>query len=265
MTTQTSADAIETVLQTWQQMHQALYTNGPDHSCLHRWGYFVMADRASWCDALQALVDDADALMAQGQMLKDGDSTTVVAVELDGHRYVIKRYNIRNAWYALRRFFRPTRAWYCWRNAHMLQLLGIKTPRPVMMMERRWGPLRRTAYFVTEWVEGPDAQQVLSPAQVGSAQPGVWTTLMERFSELFRRFRDYRVVHGDCKATNFIIADEQVYVIDLDAMRREPGEGRFRKYHARDLKRFAANWQSDKNASELPGKLFEEFDNKVNG
>jgi tRNA A-37 threonylcarbamoyl transferase component Bud32 len=256
-----SPDTKDKVLQSWQQLYRVLNTTGPAHECLQRWGYFVMVDRASWGDGLQALVQDPDALMAQGEMLKDGDTTTVVAVDLGGQRYVIKRYNIPNAWYALRRFFRPTRAWYCWRNAHMLRLFGIQTPRPIMMMERRWGPLRRTAYFVTEWIAGQDVQQVLSSHPV---QSQVWAQLMVRFSLMFGYFRDYRIVHGDCKATNFIVADGKIYVIDLDAMRREPDDRRFLKYHARDLKRFAANWRGDKQASELLNKLVQEFNNKVN-
>lgn len=250
----------ESNLRAWRSLQNTLYSDGPRYTCLHEWGYFAMVERTAWSDELRTLINDPDSVISSGHMLKDGDSTTVVAVELGGHPYVIKRYNINNIWYALRRLFRPTRAWYCWRNAHMLQLLDIKTPKPVLMMERRWGPLRRAAYFVTELVEGQEVQQLLSQH---TAQSAVWSQVLRLFSELLGQFRDYRIVHGDCKASNFIMAKDGIYVLDLDAMRREPGERRFRKYHERDLRRFKANWQDNKPASELVGELVKKLGYKV--
>lgn len=255
-----AASLRESNLQAWRSLQNTLYSDGPRYTCLHEWGYFAMAERTAWCDEFWTLINDPDSVISSGHMLKDGDSTTVVAVELGGQQYVIKRYNIHNTWYALRRLFRPTRAWYCWRNAHLLQLLGIKTPKPVLMMERRWGPLRRAAYFVTELVEGQDVQQLLSQHP---AQSAVWSQALGLFGELLGQFRDYRIVHGDCKATNFIMAKDGIYVLDLDAMRREPGERRFRQYHERDLRRFKANWQDNKPASELVGELVKKLGYKV--
>ena len=212
---------------------------------LQSWSQLVLINRNQWQPAMQALVDNPDQMMSTGTMLKDGDSTTVVRVDVDGCALVVKRYNLKSAAYALSRLLRPSRAWHCWASAFRLQQAGIKTPAPVVMIEKRWGPLRRQAYFVSVHEQGQDVLNLLKNEQQGSVQ---WNTVMSLFDELFRRLRQHRLIHGDMKATNFIVshpeaADVTLQVLDLDATRPEFNEARFAKYHQRDHTRFNANWQ----------------------
>lgn len=175
-----------------------------------------------------------DHFMRRGEMIKDGDSTTVVKVTLDGRQYVIKRYNLRNFWYGLRRLFRPSRAAQCWRSARLLELAGIDTPGPVMMLEQRWGPLRRRAYYVTEYRPEP---------LVGIGSEGsTWASIATMFDDLLARMLRFRITHGDMKITNFLQGDRQLAVLDLDATRRVPNAGRFAVQFRKDLRRLMANW-----------------------
>ena len=204
----------------------------------------ALINRALWQPSMQALLDDTDQLVASGSMLKDGDSTTVVKIDLAGQQWVVKRYNLKSVGYALSRLLRPSRAWHCWINAFRLQQAGIDTPTPLLMLEKRWGPLRRQAYYVCAHVEGPDAMELMLPEQPGSAR---WRQVSAMFDELFRRLRQQRLIHGDLKATNFIVADAdsaeaKLVVLDLDATRIEHNSARFIKYHQRDLLRYRTNW-----------------------
>lgn len=87
-------------------------------------------------------------------MLKDGGTCTVVRIDLEGLPVAVKRYNLKNTRHALSRAWRPSRAWQSWIEAQRLSYYGIPTPRPLAVVERRFGPLRGRAYLVTVASEG---------------------------------------------------------------------------------------------------------------
>ncbi len=224
----------------WAHWYRRLYRNTSRHRRIQHWSRVTLQERAVDGPQMQQFLRDPDRFLQQGRMLKDGDSTTVVAIDLDGCRYVVKRYNRRNWGYAMRRLLRPSRAWRCWAAGYMLTVLGLRTPRPVAMREDRWGPLRRRAWLLTEAVEGDDALQVLSRAPMDSPQ---WQYALEGFRAFFRVLRRHRVVHGDLKATNFITRAGAPVVIDLDATRKMRPGRRFERAFRRDLQRFLKNWR----------------------
>ncbi len=174
-----------------------------------------------------------------------------------GLRLVVKRYNIKNAWHALKRCFRPSRAWKSWRNAHRLASLGIPTPRPIALVENRWGPLRSKAYFITEYIEAINLNHLLRP---GNVEENNLKDLIEQFVAMLQLFADASLSHGDFKATNFLVDAGQISITDLDAMR----EHRFRWLHRRafrkDCKRLMKNW---KGLPEIEKKFQERLQNLV--
>lgn len=213
----------------------------------------ALINKSLWTPAFNKLIDQPDDLMKNAEMLKDGDSTTVVAVTLDNREWVIKRYNLKNPVYALSRLFRPSRAWHCWASAFRLAEAGINTPAPLLMLEKRLGPLRRQAWFVSERVRGQDLQKRLEPESADSPE---WQQTLQQFAHLFESMRRHYIVHGDMKASNFILqpadaGQRRLQVLDLDACRIELRKGRFQKYFARDLRRFYANWRHHEAAASV--------------
>lgn len=240
-TTPNSADSqTDRHRQRWQALLPTLFRPGDQFVCHHSWGRFAMYQRALATPAFEAFIRHPDSFFYQGRMLKDGDSTTVMAITLDNVTYVVKRYNLRNFWYGIRRLFRPTRAWRCWASAHMLQTFGVATPDPVLMLERRWGPLRRQAYYMTALVEGPDVLQFVGDEPINGAH---WQLTLDRFRALLQTMQRYRFVHGDMKATNFIATPDALVVLDLDAVRELRGSQMFNKLFQRDITRWLANWR----------------------
>lgn len=228
-----------------RRLRQRVYKNSACVGKQQSATQLALFNKTSWTPALQGLIDRPDELMKNGVMLKDGDSTTVVAVTLDGREWVIKRYNLKNPLYAISRLLRPSRAWHCWASAFRLADAGIATPAPLLMLEKRWGPLRRQAWFVSERVAGQDVLRTLEYELPDSA---AWLQALDLFDGLFRRMRQHRLVHGDMKATNFILQQQEdgqtrLQVLDLDATRIEQRKWRFKKYFTRDLRRFYANWR----------------------
>ncbi|MDO9319539.1 MAG: lipopolysaccharide kinase InaA family protein [Gammaproteobacteria bacterium] len=217
-----------------------LYRETSAHACVQKRDRFVVYRRALESPQLQEFLQAPDDFIARGRLLKNGNSSTVALVQIAGRDYVLKRYNIKSFWHGLRRALRPSRAWVSWRNAHMLEMLGVATPQPLLMMERRCGALRREAYFLSEFVAGEDVLRYLAKEPINSA---AWERVLTQFGQLFQVMCDYHIVHGDMKATNFISTAAALIVLDLDAMRKEPDKERFRNAFGRDLQRFIANWQ----------------------
>ena len=187
-------------------------------------------------DALAELLDYPDGAIAQGVMLKDGNTCTVARIEAGGRALVVKRYNLKSFRHALSRFWRPSRAWHSWVAGHRLAFYGIATPAPLAMLEERVGPLRRRAFLVTEFCPGESLMQRLSPEREPDADEAA--AILALFGALFRR----RISHGDMKATNFIWNGERLAVIDLDAMVQHDSLAAFVRDWRRDRQRFLRNW-----------------------
>ncbi len=225
--------------------------------CRKSWNRYTVCDRNFYTEEIADFLADPDAIVDSGRLIKDGNSATVSLVELGRQRFVVKRYNIKNFQHRLRRFLRPSRAWISWKNAHRLSfILGIPTPKPIMLMENRWGPFRSTAYFISEYIEGSDIYNLLhSNGTKDISRKGV----VDLTGALLRMLADASISHGDFKATNFIFSNGNLFVIDLDAMREHRFRWLFRRTFKRDLKRFRQNW------SDLPviDKMFLDQINKL--
>ena len=168
-------------------------------------------------------------------LLKNGRSQTVWRTRLGGREVVVKRYNVTSLWQRLRRVVGGSRARRAWVGAHWLRALGIDTPRPLLMIEERRGLMGGRAWLVTEPGRGRPAQAVFGSAPArADLQP--LTAVVEILGEL-------GLVHGDLKASNFLVDGRHVQLIDLDSLRWPRSAWRRRRGHARDLKRFWANWK----------------------
>lgn len=220
-------------------------------ACHKGWTREWVCCRKAYAMGLDRFISDPDSFIRQGKILKNGNTATVARIEIEGTAYAVKRYNIKNVRHFFRRFLRNTRARISWRNAHLLTFLGIRTPGPVMFMEERFGPVRSRAFFVTEYISAPD---VLSLVRADSCGRVDLAALCEKFSALFRKLADARVSHGDFKATNFILQDGEICLLDLDSMKRHRVQWFFRKAFRRDLARFQKNWKDLPAVSEVLGK-----------
>ena len=190
---------------------------------------------------LTPLLADPDAALEAGHLYKTGGAATVARIELNGRPLVLKRYNIKSRLHGLKRFWRPSRAWHSWVEGHRLELLGIATPRPLAVIERRWCWLRGRAYLLTEYCGGPDLIARFAP-YVESAPPETELAALDRlFAALIRE----RISHGDFKGHNLFWDEGRWSLIDLDAMRQHRRQASFARAYARDRARFLRNWPAE--------------------
>ena len=218
--------------------------------------------RRDCLDELAPLLNQADALLTRGRALKLGGSATVAQVRQADRELVVKRYNVKNLGHWLKRFWRPSRAWHSWVEGNRLQLLGIVTPQPLAVLERRWCWLRGRAYLITEYCGGQDIiarfQPYLDKDGDGSPPEADLLALDRLFAALLRE----RISHGDFKGSNLLWINAQDEgqgrwsLIDLDAMQQHRSARSFARAYARDRARFLRNWPAD-------SQLFKLLDQRI--
>lgn len=187
---------------------------------------------------LQALLADPDGALGSGHLYKTGGAATVAKVTLGDEPLVVKRYNVKNLAHWLKRFWRPSRAWHSWREGNRLQVLGIATPQPLAVIERRWCWLRGRAYLVTAYCGSEDLIARFSPYLDSAPPESDLLALDQLFAALIRE----RISHGDFKGHNLFWYENQWTLIDLDAMQQHGNQSSFAKAYARDRARFLRNW-----------------------
>lgn len=200
-------------------------------------GRFVAFVREE-ADILGPLLADPDRWMAAGTPLKQGNSATVARIQVGARQFVIKRYNIKGPGHAVSRCWRPSRAWHSWLEGNRLGFLGIATPRPLALIERRIGPLRGRAWLITEYCPGENLAVRLAPYLDASPPDAELAAVCNLFDQLTAA----RISHGDLKATNLLWDGHRLSLVDLDAMRQHDKVSSFARAWHKDRARFLRNW-----------------------
>lgn len=206
---------------------------------VQRGAFALRAIRREEEAAMLPVLDQADALLDQGHLYKTGGAASVGKVEVAGRTLVIKRYNIKGFAHWLKRFWRPSRAWHSWREGNRLAFLGIATPKPLAVLEKRFLWLRSRAYLVTEFLPGPDIIERFAPYVESGAAP---ESELQALDRLFARLIAERISHGDLKGHNLFWQEDRWALIDLDSMCQHSSVGSFAAAYARDRARFMRNW-----------------------
>lgn len=226
-----------------QRLHtysRKLFRSTTAHRLVHTHNRMAIYDRVLHSSELEEIIEDPDRLLVNARMLKEGNSSTVAVVLFDGREFVLKRYNVKGFLHGLKRLFQPSRAHHSWRNAAILEMLGIATPHAVLMVEERalW-LFRRRAWILSEYI---DAENLLVQLENDKDGTFPFASVVARFEVLLQSFQTYHISHGDMKASNFVIKDDRLYVLDLDAMKQHRSTEAARTLVMKDHERFSRNW-----------------------
>ena len=179
---------------------------------------------------LLAVVADPEGAVANGEVVKRGNTASVVRVG----GLVVKRYRAKGVWHRLRQRWRG-RARRAWQVGHGLLLAGLATPRPRALIEcPRAQRGEAVAYLVLDHAPGP----------VLDEWPSAPESVADAMRALFDQWRELRFSHGDTKASNFICRDGTVSVVDLDAAVFHRFRWSHARRHRRDKARWRRNWEA---------------------
>jgi len=187
---------------------------------------------------LAELLANADQQIEQGERYKLEGSASVTRVDWHGRMLVLKRYNIKSLWHAVKRAPQESRALHSWRQAHRLLMYGIATPKPLAVIEQRRFGLRGRAYLVTEHCSGADLIACLADYHNESPPETYITALEQLLTSLIRA----RISHGDLKGHNLLWNGGKWHLIDLDAMQQHRCKHRFARAFTRDRARLLRNF-----------------------
>ncbi len=214
--------------------------NSTEIVCRRSFRRLMLCRRTRFTPQMEAFLESPDAVLGRPETkrVKTGNTSTVSLVRIDDRVLAVKRYNIKGISHGMKRCLRRTRAARSWRNAHRLKKMGIETPEPVAMVEKRLGPLRFEAFYIGEYVGGPLAETYFAD--------GAGHTKVEdarRIADILGTLESDRISHGDLKASNIIVREEGPVLLDLDAMREHRIRKRFEAARRKDLSRFFLNWK----------------------
>lgn len=181
---------------------------------------------------LGRLLEAPEALLERNldRPVKLGHSKLIVEAELPlaaGPVHVAyARFRHRNWWKALIGRFRRGRALRGWVMGHALRARGIATPRPIAVCRVRRPGGAAESYLATEWIDGAENLHLF-----GWRLAGLPTN--ERFrrarrcaesaGRLIGRMHAWQISHGDLKAANVLVVDDDVeprtYLIDAEDVR----------------------------------------------
>lgn len=182
------------------------------------------------------LLKHPERVMKRGEVLNQSDEVTLVRMAIQNQVIMIKQYQLKKRTQQVKRWFGISQATRAWKNAHRLELVGLSTPKPLAMIECRFGPFKTTSYYISAYVEGDvlNSKALSLPQQ----KKGIRKTV-----DAIRALSEVRLVYRNLKASNFIMQNETLYMINLERLIRP--RTRFKRYLQKDLSRFLKNWRQN--------------------
>ena len=178
-------------------------------------------------------------------LLKQESTTTVGIVGVDSRQYVVKRYNIPNFVHRLKLMGYENQVSRSWRNAHRLQFRGMRTAKPVALMECFRGRSRGISLYVTEYIAGSNADEFFRQEHLNEEiKNDVAMKIIGFIDELAMR----RLVHGNLRLTSFVIDGNEPALINLDTMKVINNRHHLLCGIEKDRQRFRESWQGNAEA-----------------
>jgi tRNA A-37 threonylcarbamoyl transferase component Bud32 len=177
-------------------------------------------------------IEQIDAMMDEGQILKNGNTCYVSRLMWNGKDVVVKRYNHKGFIHSLRHTIKKSRARRVWLHGHRLGMLDIATPKPLAYIEQYKGKLVWKSYLITEYVEGQKLHDFLRNSNITEEQR---LMAIQQVKELLDKMGKYRITHGDLKHSNILITENGTVLTDLDGMKVHKWNRIYKLRHAKDL------------------------------
>ena len=185
--------------------------------------------------------------------IKDDKTTTVKVVPnlVEDCPIVIKRYNTKSAWHAVRRTVGRSRAENCWMRAMALENLGVAIAPPVAFIQEYLGAgLKGRSWYLSEFVDGRSCLYHLPTIDDETAHEQVMEQIIDTLQLLWK----HRITHGDLKGSNILLAQDRVVVLDLDSVKKNKVKFVANRRIRKDVARFRRNWQDYPALAELARK-----------
>ena len=210
-------------------------------------------DFENLCSELEICASKGDGF-SRVSIIKDDKTTTLFKVDSAIGVLMVKRYNTKNVWHLLRRNFQRSRAKNCLRMSNLFITNGLNVAEPLAVVENSIGLFKGRSWYITRFVQSDMLIDYLDAEN--------WKLNLKKIEQalyaLFEVLLKQNLSHGDMKATNLLVSNNNLVVIDLDAAKHHHFMFFHRHAIRKDKARFLKNWNS------LP-ELREYFEQKLDG
>ncbi len=218
-----------------------------DFSARKTFFYFQVVNRHKKSSDLSCLLETLDESIASGQLIKTGKTNTVSVVKMkNGQKVIVKRYKSTKCFSWLR-MLKKSRAKNSWVSAWMLKMIDIETPEPLALVEKKIGSFVTCSYVITQYIPGIQLINYFD----SKAWPEDEEVIVRMVKDYLLSLERSYISHGDLKATNFIVHDSKVYLIDLDSMKSYKNFDVYQPFWKQDTSRFMQNWHENPYVMEL--------------
>ncbi|MCY4329511.1 MAG: hypothetical protein OXC48_05460 [Endozoicomonadaceae bacterium] len=208
---------------------------------------FEVVQRAFDSPELQTLLSDPDKAISAGQLIKQGRTNTVALIHINNRSFIIKRYKSNKRFRQIK-MLQKSRARTAWQGAFLLKMLDINTPEPLALLEQRWGPLVKCSYLILEYIPGIQLTEYFKEKSNWFDGCG---QVVDQIKDILSSLERSWIAHRDLKATNFLVLQKKVFLIDLDSLHSCKTIKQYNPLWEKDCERFMKNWQHNQDVAAL--------------
>jgi hypothetical protein len=120
--------------------------------CRRSFRQFMLCLRSDYSPAMARFLDSPDRILddPHGQLQTEDSDFETYRLTIENRDLVVRRYHNRGWLQSCRPFFWKTLAARSWQDAHRAYAFDHDAPRPIALVEKRFGPFCGPAFFVYE-------------------------------------------------------------------------------------------------------------------
>lgn len=187
-----------------------------------------------------------------------GDTTTVACVHFGDKKLVIKRYNFKGFWHAVKLQFRRSHAFRSFKYAKILADLKINTIKPIAAIQKKFCLIKKQSYFVSEYLEGTKGCEYFHD---NYPEKSKWLDVADKINIITKTLKIHQIYHGDYHFGNFVIVNDSPYLLDFDRICKVKRPKKFNLLHQKDI----TNFQRYLNRNHLAAKIFNSIEGSKHG
>ncbi|WP_163470222.1 lipopolysaccharide core heptose(II) kinase RfaY [Fusobacterium sp. IOR10] len=132
--------------------------------------------------------------------LKDDNRSLVQLISIKNQPYILKipREKNKRKWQRLLSFFREGESKREFKNLKKIKTLGFNSPRPFFSLEYKKYGMTLDSLLVSEYIPGRESS----------------LDDLEKVVNTLNKIHSYHFLHGDSQLTNFMVSNNEIFLID---------------------------------------------------
>ena len=153
--------------------------------------------------------------------LKNSKRARLALIKLNGQKYLLKRYNLKNMFHRFRQLFRAPLSRKIWQRNHIFSDRGMLTSNLLASVDSGTGFSYQASFAVYAYIKG--ASESIRTIKKYYLNEQNRKKLLQHLTRLIWQMHAHGIYHGDAKITNFIWVETcgkpRIWIIDLDGVK----------------------------------------------